>query len=188
MRVALPGGGECHARSAPLSRRAARSQLDSRAQIQLAGYHATSEGPAASFDDSRAVGCVPVALEAWAAARRDGFGPSFEPIRTLGSVHALHKRQSCDEHRMMPRRLGEKGNKEQIMKELIMTEGRRLTFALYVDRSSQQWIVLDPHGQFWIVPANEENAWDQRQPFCPTDETELEPVPAHYKYMLGLPA
>jgi hypothetical protein len=89
---------------------------------------------------------------------------------------------------MMPRRLGEKGNKEQIMKELIMTEGRRLTFALYVDRSSQQWIVLDPQGQFWIVPANEENAWDQRQRFCPTDETELEPVPAHYKYMLGLPA
>jgi len=23
--------------------------------------------------------------------------------------------------------------------------------------------------------------------FIPTDETELEPIPAHYKYMLGLP-
>jgi hypothetical protein len=82
---------------------------------------------------------------------------------------------------------GTLGRDKQIMKELIMTVGRRLTFALYVDRSSQQWIVLDPQGQFWIVPANEENAWDQRQPFCPTDETELEPVPGHYKYMLGLP-
>jgi hypothetical protein len=69
-----------------------------------------------------------------------------------------------------------------------MMEGRRLTFALYADRSSQQWIVLDPQGQFWILPANEEDAWNQRQPFCPTDETELEPVPGHYKHMLGLPA
>jgi hypothetical protein len=70
-----------------------------------------------------------------------------------------------------------------------MTEERRLTFALYVDRSSQQWIVLDSQGQFWTVPVNEvEDAWSQRQPFYPTDETALEPVPGHYKYMLGLTA
>lgn len=69
-----------------------------------------------------------------------------------------------------------------------MFEGRRLSFALYVDRSSQQWIVLDPQGNFWLVPVNEGNAWKQRQPFCPTDETALEPVPGHYKYMLGLPS
>src|SRR5262245_2034475 len=56
---------------------------------------------------------------------------------------------------------------------------RRRSFALYVDRSSQQWIVLDGDGQFWAVSASEEAAWDQRQPFCPTDETELEPIPAH---------
>ena len=31
-----------------------------------------------------------------------------------------------------------------------------------------------------------EDPWDQRQPFYPTEETELEPVPGHYKYMLGL--
>jgi hypothetical protein len=68
-----------------------------------------------------------------------------------------------------------------------MTEERRLTFALYVDRASQQWVVLDPDGQFWAVPASEEEAWNLRQPFCPTDETELEPIPGHYKYMLGLP-
>jgi hypothetical protein len=68
-----------------------------------------------------------------------------------------------------------------------MVEGRKLAFALYVDRSNQQWIVLDPQGQFWTVPVNEESAWDHRQPFCPTDETELERVPGHYKQMLGLP-
>jgi hypothetical protein len=69
-----------------------------------------------------------------------------------------------------------------------MTEGRKLTFALYVDRCSQQWVVLDPAGQLWIVPATEEEPWTQRQPFIPTDETDLEAVPGHYKHMLGLPA
>jgi hypothetical protein len=69
-----------------------------------------------------------------------------------------------------------------------MKEGRRLTLNLYVDRSSQQWIVLDTDGQFWIVPVNEEDAWTHRQPFCPTDETVLEPIPGHYKNMLGLSA
>jgi hypothetical protein len=63
----------------------------------------------------------------------------------------------------------------------------RKNVALFVDRSSQQWIVLDPEGNFWIVPTENENPWDERQPFYPTEETELEPVPGHYKYMLGLP-
>ncbi|MFL5339578.1 MAG: hypothetical protein ACJ8F7_05360 [Gemmataceae bacterium] len=58
--------------------------------------------------------------------------------------------------------------------------------SLYVDRDSQQWIVLDPDGNFWLVPSDTDNPWDQRQPFYPTDATELEPVPGHYKYMLGL--
>jgi len=65
---------------------------------------------------------------------------------------------------------------------------RKNVVALYVDRSSQQWIVLDAEGNFWIVPSVEENPWDQRQPFYPTAETELEPVPGHYKYLLGLPS
>ena len=64
---------------------------------------------------------------------------------------------------------------------------RKNVVNLYVDRSSQHWIVLDPEGNFWIVPSAKENPWDQRQPFYPTEETELEPVPGHYKYMLGLP-
>ncbi len=57
--------------------------------------------------------------------------------------------------------------------------------SLYIDRSSQQWIARDPDGNFWLLPSYE-NAWDERQPFHPNEETELEPVPAHYKYTLGL--
>lgn len=63
---------------------------------------------------------------------------------------------------------------------------RKPHVTLYVDRSSQQWVALDLEGNFWILP-NVDNAWDQRQPMCPTEETELVPVPGHYKYMLGLP-
>ena len=68
-----------------------------------------------------------------------------------------------------------------------MIEGRRLTFALYVDRSSKRWVVQDPQGHYWLMPENENNPWDQRQPYCLTEEAELEPIPAHYKYMLGIP-
>ena len=64
----------------------------------------------------------------------------------------------------------------------------RKNLNLYVDRSTQQWIVLDPEGNFWIVPTDNDNPWDQRQPFQPAEENELEPVPGHYKYMLGIPA
>ncbi|MFO0807616.1 MAG: hypothetical protein U0746_03250 [Gemmataceae bacterium] len=58
--------------------------------------------------------------------------------------------------------------------------------AIYVDKSTEQWIVRDPEGNFWIVPSVE-NAWDHRQPFYPPEDAELEPVPGHYKFMLGLP-
>jgi hypothetical protein len=57
---------------------------------------------------------------------------------------------------------------------------------LYADRSGGRWIVLDSEGDFWELPAVE-NPWENRQPFQPTDETELEPVPGHYKHLLGLP-
>ena len=63
---------------------------------------------------------------------------------------------------------------------------RKQRVSLYVDRASQQWVVLDPEGNFWILPTAP-NPWDQRQPFSPTEETELEPIPGHYKYVLGLP-
>jgi hypothetical protein len=65
---------------------------------------------------------------------------------------------------------------------------RRNVVKLYVDRASQQWIVLDADGNFWLISTDSENPWDQRQPFYPTEEAELEPVPGHYRYMLGLPA
>ena len=58
--------------------------------------------------------------------------------------------------------------------------------AIYVDRSRQQWVVRDQEGNFWLVPSTE-NPWEDRQPFQPTEETELEPVPGHYRCMLDLP-
>ena len=67
-----------------------------------------------------------------------------------------------------------------------MTTLRKQKISLYVDRSSQQWIVRDEEGNFWIVPVVDD-PWDHRQPFCLTDEVDLEPVPGHYKYLLGLP-
>lgn len=59
--------------------------------------------------------------------------------------------------------------------------------AIFVDRScTEHWIVRDPEGNFWIVPSVE-NAWESRRPFHPTEETELEPIPGHYRFMLRLP-
>ncbi len=59
--------------------------------------------------------------------------------------------------------------------------------ALYVDRATQQWIVRDAEGNLWSLHSTD-NPWDERQPFTPAEETELEPVPGHYKHMLGLSA
>ncbi len=67
-----------------------------------------------------------------------------------------------------------------------MLAARKRAATLYVDRATQQWVVLDPEGKFWSLPSTD-NPWDQRQPFTPAEETELEPVPGHYKDMLGLP-
>jgi hypothetical protein len=57
---------------------------------------------------------------------------------------------------------------------------------LYVDRANLQWVARDSEGRFWSLPSAE-NPSDERQPFTPAEETELEPVPAHYEHMLGLP-
>jgi hypothetical protein len=67
-----------------------------------------------------------------------------------------------------------------------MTTGPKRRVALFVERSSQQWVVRDPEGHFWRLPAGAD-PWGQRQPFTPTPATELEPVPGHYTSMLGLP-
>jgi hypothetical protein len=68
-----------------------------------------------------------------------------------------------------------------------MIASAKRVVAIYVDRARpHHWIVRDPEGNFWIVPPVE-NAWENRQPFAPPEDTELEPVPGHYKYMLGVP-
>jgi hypothetical protein len=67
----------------------------------------------------------------------------------------------------------------------MLAKSKRVV-ALYVDRVSRRWIVRDPEGNFWSLPSTD-NPWDDRQPFSPAEETELEPVPGHYKHMLGLP-
>lgn len=59
--------------------------------------------------------------------------------------------------------------------------------AIFVDRAhSEHWIVRDPEGNFWTVPSVQ-NAWESRQPFDLTEDTELEAIPGHYRFMLGLP-
>jgi hypothetical protein len=58
--------------------------------------------------------------------------------------------------------------------------------AVFADKASQQWIVRDPEGNFWFVPPVPD-PWEHRQPFQPNEETELLPVPGHYKDTLGLP-
>jgi hypothetical protein len=60
----------------------------------------------------------------------------------------------------------------------------RQTTGLFVDCTSQQWVVRDPQGNFWLLPSGE---WEARQPFEPTEEVELKPVPGHYLSMLDLP-
>jgi hypothetical protein len=62
---------------------------------------------------------------------------------------------------------------------------RTQVVALYVDRMSGCWVALDSDGSLWSLPTAHD-AWDRREPFERTDETELESVPGHYKYMLGL--
>jgi hypothetical protein len=67
-----------------------------------------------------------------------------------------------------------------------MLAASKRVVALYVDKASQQWVVRDSEGNWWSLPSTD-NPWDERQPFSPAEETELEPVPGHYQYMLGLP-
>ncbi len=66
---------------------------------------------------------------------------------------------------------------------------RKQRATIFVDRINQKWVVQDPEGNFWSVPSEPgvEYPWEQRQPFYPTEETELELVPGHYKFVLGLP-
>jgi hypothetical protein len=78
-------------------------------------------------------------------------------------------------------RSGEEGSKNP------MITTRKPVMSLYVDKGCpEHWIVRDREGRFWVVPSGE-NAWEKREPFHPSEDAELEPVPGHYMYMLGLP-
>lgn len=68
-----------------------------------------------------------------------------------------------------------------------MLDVRKHTMTLYVDRAIGQWIVRDLDGRFWSLPYTE-NPWEERQPYTPAEETELELVPGHYKDLLGIPS
>ncbi len=68
-----------------------------------------------------------------------------------------------------------------------MKVGTKLVMSIYVDRSKQQWVIRDRQGDLWVLPVTE-NSWEHRQPYIPTEETDLEPVPGHYQSLLGLPS
>jgi hypothetical protein len=68
-----------------------------------------------------------------------------------------------------------------------MIDVRKQTISLFVDRSKQQWVARDEEGNFWALPLTTK-PWDDRQPFYPAEETELESVPGHYKNLLGVPS
>jgi hypothetical protein len=67
-----------------------------------------------------------------------------------------------------------------------MNEETRVIMSIFVDHSNHQWVVRDREGNWWSIPSTD-NAWEHRQPFFPTEESELEPVPGHYRVLLGLP-
>lgn len=69
-------------------------------------------------------------------------------------------------------------------RRMKMLHGRII--GIYVNRRSRQWIVRDEQGQFWILPIVDE-PWKHLEPFELDEDTELEPVPGHYRSLLGLP-
>jgi hypothetical protein len=62
----------------------------------------------------------------------------------------------------------------------------RPTMAVFVDRASQQWVVRDREGQFWLLPHGPD-PWNHREPFQISEESPLETVPSHYRCFLGIP-
>ncbi|MGH7388093.1 MAG: hypothetical protein ACREM3_01355 [Candidatus Rokuibacteriota bacterium] len=77
----------------------------------------------------------------------------------------------------------DEGRRDEIRRPVLP---KKRPGAVFVERSTRQWVVRDPEGEFWILPAVDD-PWRHRLPFHPTEETGLEPVPGHYKHVLGLP-
>ena len=67
-----------------------------------------------------------------------------------------------------------------------MKTTRKPVMSLYVDKGRpEHWIVRDPEGRFWVVPPGDD-AWTKREPFHPSEDAEIEPVPSHYLYLLDI--
>src|SRR5262245_26600868 len=82
-----------------------------------------------------------------------------------------------------------RGHRDGRPMRYVMDEARtekKRRAAVFVERSTRQWVVLDPEGNFWIL-TTVDDAWRNRLPFYPTEDTGLDPVPGHYKHVLGLP-
>ena len=70
-------------------------------------------------------------------------------------------------------RLGTDPDRRTTQEEREMISAPARMAAIFVDRAcTEYWIVRDPEGNFCIVQPVE-NAWECRQPFQPTEETEL---------------
>ena len=111
---------------------------------------------------------------------RGGWAPSRETSGRLGRL--AHRKGGCT-----IRTVGTVNSKRQHAKtERNVITLRKHMAALFADRSSRRWIVRDPEGNFWLLPPVE-NPWDHREPYQPSEDSDLEPVPGHYKDMLGLP-
>lgn len=56
---------------------------------------------------------------------------------------------------------------------------------LFVDKVRGRWIARDEKGNYWVLEG--EKPWEQRRQITLNEEIHLEPVPGHYKCMLGVP-
>jgi hypothetical protein len=68
-----------------------------------------------------------------------------------------------------------------------MLTTRKPVVAIYVDRAGGRWIVRDSEGNYWELPPTDA-PWEDRRPYHPDEDDELEVVPGHYGYLLRLPS
>jgi hypothetical protein len=67
-----------------------------------------------------------------------------------------------------------------------MVTERTRAVAVYADRAGGRWVVRDAAGDFWALP-HTDDPWRDREAVEIADGAELEPVPGHYRGLLGLP-
>jgi hypothetical protein len=126
-----------------------------------------------------------------------GIGSPTASVLSCGFVtdRGLHQRSAAASRVLAGNRVGRYNSESGTVacNKMLTQENREMISpasrmaAIFVDRScTEHWIVRDPEGDFWIVPSVE-NAWESRRPFQPTEDTDLQAIPGHYKSMLGLP-